>query len=642
MRLPRRLPSNRIGAQSHGVREIDELETSNTRRIIVAVVGLAVIAVAIGLLFKQKGIGEPEQDHRVLIIEDQTRGFDHYAGELGFDAFSGSLEGWQSELARQDKTRSAGEFTVADVIEFADRHGYGYVAIEHPARFATELAALELEEPLPSELDAARFAVLSVGDFAGPHQLSIDPPTQALELGPGPSLLRAMFAHPRLGQALDPNVAATDLQTARMKLEKAIDGHERLARDEQRAATLRSELAAELDGFVSPGQGQRRATVLHDPLAGASAYPLADGRVLLHIDALKLGAYGDGLELRSASDELRVIPADAPARADASVACPELTAANVLRVQSSVERDAVFVLERGDVGTLFEVDAAAGPCGLRQTARLELPPRDDSYLAVSRHAVATRDIDDDDTLRIEIIPATAELPSLAVRVTEPRFDNSASLVWLDERRLANLVDIAPPPPPEDAEGDAEPLARDQAGLVIIDLDHPDRPLVLELWPDGPDTPVLAHELQRVPNSGDREPALLLRWSADDSFTLSRLDFDRPWAELIDDGEGPPEQPTLRWTKLASVDSHMRGFDIDPTGRQIAMTYEAALGVGVGIVALPAAGGEPGPLRVLLDDSYEHREVAFRPGHDELLFRTRIRLEQPKGSMLVVHALPLGG
>ncbi|NJL71533.1 MAG: hypothetical protein HC888_07895 [Candidatus Competibacteraceae bacterium] len=46
-------------------------------------------------------------------------------------------------------------------------------------------------------------------------------------------------------------------------------------------------------------------------------------------------------------------------------------------------------------------------------------------------------------------------------------------------------------------------------------------------------------------------------------------------------------------------------------------------------------------RVLLDDAYEHREVAFRPGHDELLFRTRIRIDQPKGSMLVVHALPLG-
>jgi hypothetical protein len=88
----------------------------------------------------------------------------------------------------------------------------------------------------------------------------------------------------------------------------------------------------------------------------------------------------------------------------------------------------------------------------------------------------------------------------------------------------------------------------------------------------------------------------------------------------------------------SVDSHMRGFDIDPQARAVAFTYEGDLGVDVGLAPLPSAGGQPGEMQVILADAHEHRDVGFRPQHDELLFRTRIRIEKPKASLLVLHAI----
>ena len=63
-------------------------------------------------------------------------------------------------------------------------------------------------------------------------------------------------------------------------------------------------------------------------------------------------------------------------------------------------------------------------------------------------------------------------------------------------------------------------------------------------------------------------------------------------------------------------------------------------VDVGLVPLPGPGAEPGPLRPLIDDALEHREVVFRPHHDELLFRTRLRLSLQGASVMAVQVLPV--
>jgi hypothetical protein len=597
------------------MREIEELEGRNTKRFFAAIAGLAIVAVAIGLLFRSKGIGESEQDHRILIIEDQTRGFEDYVAELGFDAVSGGLEAWQAELAESDDSRPAIELGLVDILEYADLHGFGYVVIEAPQRFADEIAQLELDDGTDPELGETRYAVLSVGDFAEPHQLSVEPPVSAIEFRVGARMLRALFAQPRLAQVRDPNTAASDLQTARLKLDKAIDAMDAIERHERRATDKLHELEAELAGFATPGHDddEHRARLLHAPLEGATAYPLRDGRVLLRSDRLRFMVDEDALELRSSPEvSIRVIPAGASTSTDASVACPELLddgaeRTTIDQMQLSAELDALFVV-RGSEGTLFEFDPAAGPCGLREVGRLSTLEPKNTYVSVTRRAIAKRHLDEFGVLHIEVRDAGG-LPSASISIDAPEFQSASSLVWLDDRHIAVLVDLAP---------DQEPA------LVIVDLDDTDAPLVLPLQPPQANAEIHGHELARIPGS---EPALLLRWSIEGRYTLSRLDFDRPWTEII------------TWTSVVTVEGHMRGFDIEPQARAVAFTFEGDLGVDVGLTRLPAAGGQPGPLQVILDDVYEHRDVYFRPHHDELLFRTRIRMEQPEGTLLVVHAIP---
>jgi hypothetical protein len=286
-------------------------------------------------------------------------------------------------------------------------------------------------------------------------------------------------------------------------------------------------------------------------------------------------------------------------------------------------------------GTLFEFDAAAGPCGLREVGVLAIPQPDNAYVAVTRRAIAMRQIDEFGIVHIDVRTAAADQPLISISVDAPEFRSTSSLVWLDDRHLASLVDMVDTVDIADTDDLAE---RRRPALVIVDLDRPDAPLVLPLQPPQADGELVGHELARIPGSA---PALLLRWSIGNRYTLARLDFDRPWTELISDGEQPPPGPEIiSWTPVVSVDSHMRGFDIDPQARAVAFTYEGDLGVDVGLAPLPLAGGRPGEMQVILDDAYEHRDVGFRPQHDELLFRTRVRIEKPGASLLVLHAMPM--
>src|SRR5689334_3394035 len=228
------------------MRELDELEANNTKRIVLGLVGLVAVAAGIGLLFRAKGKGALEEDQKILIIEDRIVGLGSWTADLGFEPMTGDFEAWQSELAEQDGKRDAAEFGLPDILEFADRYGYGYVVIETPQRFADEIAKLELDEDGANSVGESQFAVISIGDFARPHQLGVDPPASSIQLDVGRQLLRTLFAHPRLSQTMDKGAAPSDIQAARLKLDKAIRMVEQIAVDEQRAVKMVSELETEL------------------------------------------------------------------------------------------------------------------------------------------------------------------------------------------------------------------------------------------------------------------------------------------------------------------------------------------------------------------------------------------------------------
>lgn len=660
--------------------EIDELERSNTKRFVFGIGALVLIGAAIAFAFRSKGIGAEEQDKKILVVHERNViGLDRYAADLGFDPTTGTFEAWQEQVAQ----RSDGKLSTTDVhlehlLEFADRYGYGYVVLEHPQQFADELTALQIEQP--AEFEAARFAVVSVGDFADPHVLSIEPIHEGLQIDFASHMLMALFAQPRLTEARDANTKSTDIQTVRLALDGALDAIDALERQIQRNTDVRTKAQAKLDG-IARVDGKGHASSLQAPFEEASVYALADGRLIVRSDGLNPVIHKNSLEWSSRSPHvMQAIAADAPARADARVACPEfddLRDGGVVKsIKLSTERDTMFVLHYGDVGTLYELDASAGPCGLRSAGELSLTLRDNSYVAVGHGRVGVRD-HQKGTMSIRAYAPGAERPLLDLSLRDHSFSSASSLVWLDQQHLVAL---------------ARPRDSGVWSLVFVDIEQPERPWVVPLVDQAAlELEVKAVELQRIPGAA---PALLLRWQDDDDYVLSRLDFPMSWPELVDAGieqaiaaeqaaaaelaalaaamlgEGEPAEPIApaepkpvvepvggereaervegqppsplnpTWTTVVKVSRHMRGYDVDLAGRKVAYTMGADDKVDVAMVALPGPGASPSIPTMLVADETEHREVSFRPGHEELLFLTRLPLVDPKMTLTVAHALAL--
>ncbi|MCA9686792.1 MAG: hypothetical protein KC457_31790, partial [Myxococcales bacterium] len=421
------------------MREIQELERSNGRRILAGLVAAAGLAVIVGLLLAPKGKGEPELEQHILVIDDQSRGAAYYLDPLGFEALSGPLEAWQDEVAAEQKL-GAEQVGLVELLDFADVHGYGYIAIENPWRFSDEIAGLELAEGAPTIADDTAFAVLSVGEFASPHVLSVTPPPGTVELGPGPQLLQALFAQPRLQAALEEKPALQEVQHLRLSLDRGIDALDRISKLEGEAAALMTEARADLEA-TTPTDENAKVVPLLEPLAGATPLPLADGRVLLHRRALVPYSDDGNLTLhRAPQGSLEMLGADLPADAGVHLNCGtgyESALVRMHQVRVSAERDAVFILDGDNLGVLAVLDAKAGPCGLRRVLEQTFPGREDDYFVAHRSGLASRDVDN------EVLVITVDtVNGDEHRIEVPGIASSSSLVWLDERRLVALVRLS--------------------------------------------------------------------------------------------------------------------------------------------------------------------------------------------------------
>lgn len=173
--------------------EIDELRTGGIRRILVALAMVAAMAVGLSWALASRDRGEPELAHRVLIVGGTPTDLVEVIGEAGFEATQISWLEAQTQCADEQ-----GGLDVAAVVDHADEHGYGFVALMLGDDMPFEPTILGEAAP-----EHAMAAVIGVGDLAaeGSRVLWGAPPDQ-LDYAPGvrrsEALRMALYEHPDL------------------------------------------------------------------------------------------------------------------------------------------------------------------------------------------------------------------------------------------------------------------------------------------------------------------------------------------------------------------------------------------------------------------------------------------------------------
>jgi hypothetical protein len=276
--------------------DVETLSRSFRSRILLLVLLLALgLAAALWNSTRETGLGAPEDRRRVMVV---TAGGDiDYFAVLERAGFSIEVEDFDTWVAtaRADAPDSEAE-GVALLLEHADRQGVALVVFERPSEI--DFGELELEPALASidRLDERDYAVLSVGDYAFPHRLTVDDPdSDPILRVPGYGALQAVFR-----QAL---IAAREVPERPTIAELHFEDATRMGREMfERPAEFASAIAAARASVQAAAKDGTGARMLIPPLATGSAIPTPDGGILVfHHELVVYSDDARTLELEAAA-----------------------------------------------------------------------------------------------------------------------------------------------------------------------------------------------------------------------------------------------------------------------------------------------------------------------------------------------------
>ncbi|HEY8375364.1 MAG TPA: hypothetical protein VIK91_02695, partial [Nannocystis sp.] len=164
-------------------------------------------------------IGNREQPERVLVVPASHWRYRPYLEKWGFTAQEGRMQTMVDEL--REKLPDATETGPAAVLKLADWAGFAYVAFENPA--ALDFSGLDIDGGVPTFEPHHRFAVVSAGDYAFPHKLTVSAEPSEYMSGPELDLLSALFAQEPLASTLrDDPKSGPDVIVLRTKVQEGI------------------------------------------------------------------------------------------------------------------------------------------------------------------------------------------------------------------------------------------------------------------------------------------------------------------------------------------------------------------------------------------------------------------------------------
>ena len=201
--------------------DLEALRRSGRGKVITLLLLLVAALGAAGWFFflRKQGTGNPEDPAKVLIVA-RTRGYSIVLTDAGFEAAEGTLEAW--ELKAKEEVPNLETTGVEAIMTLADRFGYGFVVFENPQEI--DFSALDIEGGVPELPEHVRFAVLSAGDFAFPHVMTVNPKPSEVLRGSSVVILQALFLQEQLAETLpdaeSPSIHAIQL---RDRLSEAIE-----------------------------------------------------------------------------------------------------------------------------------------------------------------------------------------------------------------------------------------------------------------------------------------------------------------------------------------------------------------------------------------------------------------------------------
>lgn len=505
--------------------DLEVLRSSHRGKFITLGVLLAAAGGVWWFVNREGPIGNDEDPSHVLVVTQSHIRYKPYLEQWGFVAQEGRQQTMEDEA--KEKMPDMQETGVAAVLKLADWAGYAYVAFEHPKN--VDFTGVTVEGGIPSFEEHHRFAVISAGDYAFPHKLTVSAKPSEVMRGVDLDLLSALFAQEPLASTLrdDPKNPA-EVMVLRGTLEEGLHRLQAVKDAESTVAKIADKARALL---VDKEQGDPKPAMLGGIHESLNAIALADGSTLVLARAVHFSSesgYKAELEL-DRNWEFSYLPAGA-APGSARTPCPSLLGGTL---EESGSRPIFRFSPRGDVvlvhtdgaSQVWKLDHGADKpaCNFVLAGKVTLPlargedpgdPHPSGMVARARY-------DGDDSV-VYVVKPGEDVPTELVRSPTVRFDMPA---WVADGWLAAPGYVAG----SEAGG----------GVYLMSPAHPDHALRLDAI--ALDASSSVHQIAPIAD-GPAGPRLLVTASSDRGQRLFRVDAPRGWSALFADAIAADKAP----------------------------------------------------------------------------------------------------
>lgn len=601
---------------------------------------------------RDKPIGNREEADRVLVVTQTHWRYKPYLEQWGFVAQEGKAQTMVDEAL--EKMPDLEDRGAAAILKLADWAGYGYVVFERPQD--VDFSGLEVEGGLPTFEPYHRFAVVSAGDYAFPHKMTVNAKPSEVLRGPDLDLLSALFAQEPLlaGTLRDDPKNPAEVLVLKGKLS---EGLARLG-DVKGAESLVAKIGEKARVLlVDKEQGEPKPALLGGIHESLNAIALADGSTLvlsrkIHFSS---GGYKADLDLDK-NWEFSYLPAGA-APGGERIPCPSLMGGTLEETgrrpsfRFSPGGDVVLVHVDG-VSQLWKLETGAGkePCSFTKIGDVTVPlvrGQDPGEPHASGQVARVR-IDGPDGV-LSVVKPKDELALELARSTRVQFGTPA---WLDAEWLA-----APGYPRRENE-ETEPPNTMTAALYVANPAHPG--VLLRLDTTALDGAYEIHQVAAAPD-GPNGPRLLVTAGGDPhGQRLFRVDLPKPWATLYADALA--KAPAQSKADVEALEPRMLSLD-DVGATATALTQEGwvtdmvAARDGSAVVfqvsaidnGIPDADSNkeigivgfdtPSPMRLMTRNGLDDHTPMFTADSKTVVFRTRFPFEKTDWTLTTARSLP---
>ena len=626
--------------------DLEVLSSSHRGKFVTLGVLLAAAGGVWWFMNREGPIGSDEDPSRVLVVRASQIRYKPYLEQWGFVAQEGRLQTIEEEAKEQlpDMTATG----VPAILKLADWAGYAYVAFELPANI--DFTGLEVEGGIPTFEPHHRFAVVSAGDYAYPHKLTVNAKPSEVMRGVDLDLLSALFAQEPLASTLrDDPKNPPEVMLLRGTLQEGMHRLEAIKDAESTVAKIADKARALLTDKEQTDPKPAMLGAIHESLNGIA---LADGGILVLGRRVHFSSTGYKAELELDRNwEFSYLPAGAAPDAERTP-CPSLMGGSLEETGSrpsfrfSPRGDAVLVHSEG-ASQVWKLDHGPGKpaCNFVALGKVGVPlARGEDPGEPHRSGLVARGRFDGGDSVVYVVKPGDEVPTELARSPSIRFEAPA---WIADDWLAAAGYVAG----SEATG----------GVYLLSPAHPDHALRLDAM--ALDASTVIHQIAPAPD-GPHGPRLLVTAASDRGQRLFRVDAPKPWNDLftdtlaadttkpaasVTDGTEPrvlaldgagftaTALTNEGWVSdmVAAPDGSAAVFqirDIDNGVAEVDSRREIAM------VALDATTGQP-TLRLLTRNGLEDHTPMFTADSQTVVFRTRFPFEKTNWTLTTARSVP---